>query len=320
MVKEFFIAILFLPVLNAKAQFAPAVGRPGSTAIHKDSSIIAAWATHCSVVRGWQNINNTSLGKVTYGSDTCAIGPADNKVVSLGDSGFAVVSFDGVIYDGEGYDFAVFENAFNDNFLELAFVEVSSDSIHWARFASVSLTDTTNQVGPFDTLNPEKIHNLAGKYRALYGTPFDLAELPETPFVDVNNIKYIRIIDVIGSVKTDKYSLDSQGHKINDPYPTEFETGGFDLDAVAAINIVQSNIPEIQTQKVKIYPNPASEYIIVKRQSRIINTISIYNVAGVMICKQNVNKNSTKIDLTTLPQGLYILKIDNECVYKFIKR
>jgi hypothetical protein len=31
-------------------------------------------------------------------------------------------------------------------------------------------------------------------------------------------------------------SYDSQGHQINDPWPTNFPTGGFDLDAVGVIN------------------------------------------------------------------------------------
>jgi hypothetical protein len=31
-------------------------------------------------------------------------------------------------------------------------------------------------------------------------------------------------------------SCDSQGHQINDPWPTPFPTGGFDLDAVGVIH------------------------------------------------------------------------------------
>jgi hypothetical protein len=61
------------------------------------------------------------LGHTSYGDDSCALGPADNNVVSLGDSGYAIVKFDIPISDGPGFDFAVFENAFDDEFLELAF-------------------------------------------------------------------------------------------------------------------------------------------------------------------------------------------------------
>jgi hypothetical protein len=270
-------------------------------------------------VRGWQNINDTTLGKVYYGNDTCALGIADNQVVSLGDSGYAIVSFDNPIFDGEGFDFAVFENAFNDEFLELAFVEVSSDSVHWARFPSISLTDTTEQVGTFGTLQPEKIHNLAGKYRVLYGTPFDLSELPETPNVDVNNIKYIKIIDVIGSVKTDKYSIDSQGNKINDPYPTEFYSGGFDLDAVGAINVLQPNNLISKNNKIEIYPNPAKKYFYIHSNKNIKN-ISVYDIYGTELLNRKIYSKTDKINIENLPKGFYLIKINEKYVYKFIKQ
>ena len=36
--------------------------------------------------------------------------------------------------------------------------------------------------------------------------------------------------------ENDYSRCDSQGHQINDPWPTNFPTGGFDLDAVGVIN------------------------------------------------------------------------------------
>ncbi len=307
MKKILFTAFVILNTGRLFAQFAPAAGQPGSTAIHKDSSIITGWATRCYVYRGWQDINDTSLGKVSYGTAENALGPADNNVVSLGDSGFAIVSFDTPLQDKPGYDFAVFENAFNDEFLELAFVEVSSDSIHWVRFPSVSLTDTNEQVGTFGTLQPENIHNLAGKYRVLYGTPFDLTDIADSPNVDINNIKYIKIIDVIGSIKTNKYSTDSQGHKINDPYPTAFETGGFDLDAVAIIDMTQNNAAE-QYGQALIYPNPADNILQIKSVQEV-HQIEIYNINGQKILSQAPFANTVLLNIKNLTKGTYIVKI-----------
>ena len=34
---------------------------------------------------------------------------------------------------------------------------------------------------------------------------------------------------------------DAEGHLINDPYPTDYETGGFDLDAVGVLNQTITN-------------------------------------------------------------------------------
>lgn len=241
------------------AQFPGGVGTPGTTAIHKDSSIFIAWATQCTVTRGYADIANPSLGNVSFGHDTLALGKANNQVVSLGDRGSAVLSFALPVKDGAGFDFAVFENAFNDTFLELAVVEVSSDGVNYFRFPAYSNTQTTTQVGPFDnTGDATKIHNLAGKYRVLYGTPFDIAEIPDNPLLDKNNIRYIKIIDVVGSINPAYATYDVQNNPINDPYPTAFATGGFDLDAVGVIHVnTQSSITETFFQNhVHVYPNP----------------------------------------------------------------
>ena len=51
------------------------------------------------------------------------------------------------------------------------------------------------------------------------------------PYLDFENIRYVRLIDIPG----DGLSKDCQGFSIYDPYPTLI-TAGFDLDAVVLIN------------------------------------------------------------------------------------
>ena len=97
----------------ANAQFAPPAGIAGTTAIHKDSSVFVAWATGCTVSRGWQDISNTAAGLATIGDSSNALGMADGiSVVSLGDGGSATLTFDNPVTNGPGWDFAVFENSF----------------------------------------------------------------------------------------------------------------------------------------------------------------------------------------------------------------
>src|ERR1035437_1398731 len=107
------------------AQFAPPVGQIGTTAMYKDSSAFIAWTDFCMVQRGLQDISNSAGPKATVGDSSKAIGIADNGVVSLGDAGIAICTFSQPITDAPGYDFAVFENSFSDDYLEFAFVEVS---------------------------------------------------------------------------------------------------------------------------------------------------------------------------------------------------
>jgi len=250
------ILLLWLYALSTHGQYPPPAGQPGSTAIYKDSIIIERWADACIVQRGWRDIR-TKDDTTSFGSPSNAVGPADGSIVSLGDSGIALLTFDPPIRDRLGPDFAVFENAFNDSFLELAHVEVSSDGVHFLRFPSVSLTDTSHQVGSFGAVDARKIHNLAGKYRVFYGTPFDLADLPDSPVWDRNAVRYIRLIDAVGVVHGPYATYDSRGHPINDPFPTPYPTGGFDLDAVAVLNteLVDTKHP-YQPSQLSVYYSP----------------------------------------------------------------
>jgi hypothetical protein len=303
-----FITVILLFSLCSKqgqCQFSPAAGVAGSTAIYADSAVFVNWASHCYINRGLRDIAQPDSGFVSYGSEQDALGKADNNAVSLGDSGVAVLTFPNPICNKDGYDFAVFENAFNDDFLELAFVEISSDSMHWFRFPSISLTQTEQQIETFGTLHTEKINNLAGKYRVMYGTPFEIDEIPDNPYLNKQQINYVKIIDVIGTMDSLHASHDSQGHIINDPYPTPFTTGGFDLDAVGVIHQCPNNVISEELSQVCIYPNPFKSEIYFNAPDKIIN-VQLFNLLGKeIIVEQNINSMNTSM----LSNGSYIIKI-----------
>lgn len=208
------------------------VGSSTTTALALDDPRIAGWAA--------------SVGAVTWGERVSerwrtldnALGPASGDVldvVSLGDGGTLALAFDGVLFDGEGPDFAVFENAFNDTFLELAFVEVSTDGEHWARFDTIYEGPAVDD--PFLDHDPRTLHGFAGKYRGGWGVPYDLALLIDTPevragHVDLDLIRWVRIVDIAGDGREE----DSRGTPIYDAYPTR-DSAGFDLDGVAALHL-----------------------------------------------------------------------------------
>lgn len=259
--KIFSIVLLLFITIFGFAQYPPAAGLPGSTAIFADSSIIVNWAKFCKVQRGFVDISANNDSLVSYGLENDAVGKADNYTVSIGDAGVAVLSFNPPISNGNGFDFAVFENSFDGNFLELAFVEVSSDSVNWYRFDANSLTPTDSQITTFGTLDPTKINNLAGKYKALYGTPFDLQELDGKPLLNIDSVSFIRVIDVIGSILENYATFDSDGNKINDPFPTPFFTSGFDLDAVGVINEKTQSVENNNVNRINIFPNPVKDFV-----------------------------------------------------------
>lgn len=314
------IAFLLWIIQQVPAQYAGPVGNPNTTAIHKDSSVFVSWATGCSIVRGWKNIADTSLGKTSYGDSTKALGKADGTgVVSLGDGGYAILTFSVPIADGPGFDFAVFENSFNGTFLELAFVEVSSDGVNFFRFPSVSLLQDTLQYDNAANMDCSKINNLAGKYPVNYGTPFDLTEMAGIPGLDVNNITHIKIIDVVGSIHPVYARYDSQGHKINDPYPTPFASGGFDLDAVGVIHQQTSSIKQNNPLTLlKIYPNPFVDKIYIEKKCNEKIKLNIYTITGDRILEKEILHVLEVLDFSDYSRGTYFAIIETERFRKSI--
>ena len=211
----------------AAGPYPPAAGQAGTTAVHKDNAAFIAWAAD------WENYLPGEAVTSTWQTPKNALGKAEgtsSDIVSLGRGGEITLTFDQPITNGLGWDFAVFENSFSDTFLELAFVEVSSDGATFVRFDNDSLTP--NPVGGFGSLDPTDIDGFAGKYRQAYGTPFDLSDLATrneviSGAVDLSAITHVRLVDVVG----DASDFDTSGHVIYDPYPTN-QSAGLDLDAV----------------------------------------------------------------------------------------
>lgn len=214
----------------------------------------------------------------------CVIGAVTGvlkDIVSLGDldatqiankvaPGSITLGFAVSISNGTGADFAVFENAFisagvvgvaGQTFAELAYVEVSTDGIYFARFPSRSLTSGT--VGPNGTIDPTNVYNLAGKSinndGDCWGTPFDLDSLKNHPMVlgglvNLQEINYVRIIAVVG----DGTSLDDTGAPIYTPWCTTLDgSGGFDLEAVGAIHVM-APAPNLSAWRQQYFGNTAN--------------------------------------------------------------
>lgn len=222
--------------------------------------VFQAWATGVADYSPSEDIvttyGNTGIFH-TFANSSNILGELDGSIVTLGDlsaseiaawqsdpvnnygPGSITLSFDSGISNGDGDDFAVFENGFYSQqdgllFAELGYVEVSTDGVNFARFDSVSLTE--GLVGGYGTIDPTDVYNLAGKSKKNDGTGFDLQELVDNALVlsglvDLANINYVKIVDIPGSGDF----TDSMGNPIYDAWET-WASGGMDLDAVGVIN------------------------------------------------------------------------------------
>lgn len=324
MSRFFWILVLSISgATSARSQYAPAAGMAGTTAVHKDSSSIVAWASGIyDFNRGASDIANGWGVLTSFGDPLEALGAAQGNstnVVSLGDSGSITLSFAFPIQNGSGPDFAVFENSFDDLYLEFAFVEVSSDGQRFVRFPAISLSPWGMQTGPFGYSNPELIHNLAGKYRQGYGTPFDLQDLVDSSGLNLDSIHFVRITDVIGTVDPVFATHDSEGNPINEPYPTDFAAGGFDLDGVGVIheNNIYAGIPDAQNQSVVVYPNPSDGKLQLIGSTEFFD-FQLYDFSGRLIVSRT-NASSGLYDFSDLTDtGIYYLVFSGGNTLKWV--
>jgi len=75
------------------------------------------------------------------------------------------------------------------------------------------------------------------------------------------------------------------------------------------INPAFMSVDESKTEKIQIFPNPASNLLLI--------TITIYNQLGETIFKLKVN-SSIRIDISNFAVGCYYLKYGND-IYPFVK-
>ena len=309
-----------LPLLSLAQQgpYAPAAEQVGSTAIKQNSYTIIDWAASCSVVRGYQDVSDSALGLAFVGDQSAGENESDGGVVSIGDGGVATLVFSQPIQNTIGPDIAVFENSFSDDFLELAHVEISSDGVNYFRFPSVSLSNADVQVAVFGMLDPTNIYNLAGKYRATFGTPFDFQELDFIAGLNIDSISYVRVIDVVGSIDSTFATYDSEGNIINDPWPTAFPSSGFDLDAVAALGDV-TGFKQFQASntRLQVFPNPTINILNIPSRAE---AYGIYTLSGNLIKKGTTLRQT--ISIQELSSGVYFIELvlgDETITQRFVK-
>ena len=318
-----FVTLLMAGTLCGYGQgpFCGAVGTPGCSAVRYDSSAVVGWATTCSVVRGPVDIVEPDGPRVKYGKEEYGTGAASTvttTAVSLGDGGMAVLSFGQPIRNVAGPDFAVFENSFNDAFLELAFVEVSTDGERYVRFPATSLTPTDQQVN--GSLDPTMINNLAGKFRVGYGTPFDLEELRDSAGIDIDRIVYVRLVDVVGTIDPLYATFDAEGRIVNDPYPTRdtiWGSGGFDLTGVAVLKSTQGIETAAERNRVSLWPNPVSDRLTVEGASG--SQASLHDMTGRRLGIWTVTSDRWQVAMDDLSAGIYVMRIDGKA-YRIVKR
>ena len=73
------------------------------------------------------------------------------------------------------------------------------------------------------------------------------------------------------------------------------------------------------TSNIAAYPSPAKDYVQLKNLEQEVS-VEVYDVIGNLIMtRENVNPNS-RIDISSLQKGIYLIVVDDKVAIKIIKQ
>ena len=72
-----------------------------------------------------------------------------------------------------------------------------------------------------------------------------------------------------------------------------------------------TEILDIENIKCRIYPNPANSELIIESGMDEIMVFELYDVCGIKTLKQEIYPSVNNINISTLPNGMYLYKIYN---------
>lgn len=105
-----------------------------------------------------------------------------------------------------------------------------------------------------------------------------------------------------------------------------FATGTTDVYALSDIrklyftaNVTAEEPLPAASAAVSIYPNPASDFVVVNNQSGASQMVKIYHYNGQVILTQQVREGKTTLSLTNLSPGLYLVQA-GEFTLKLIRQ
>lgn len=120
-------------------------------------------------------------------------------------------------------------------------------------------------------------------------------------------------MDVLYNQPAGTQLLIVEGSTTNDEIHIDVDTN-FEIDTVTTTHLSENIIPEIS-----IYPNPVKDFLRIDADLENIQRLEIFNNKGQLLLNPKSNKS---IDISSLEEGYYILKIrtiKNEFTFPFLK-
>lgn len=252
--------------------------------------LVAQWANHA---REWRFGSSQTVGQSPDFFPQNVLGPTDpnasrrvpsadpKHICSLGRDGWLILEFDPPISNGDGYDFIVFENAFEYGngriYDEWIKIEVSSNGRDWYVFPYDSLTGT----GFAGRTPTEAGSHLAIDPALMGGDAFDL------DVISLETARFIRLTDATKFQPPDRL--------------------GADLDAVFAIHQAVSRKHRSDTDlSSSLTYNAMSKFLTWNGPTH--TSLRIWSLQGLLLYDIMYLDSGDSLSLAPLSKGVYFVE------------
>ncbi|MBA3899983.1 MAG: DUF2341 domain-containing protein, partial [Bacteroidetes bacterium] len=129
--------------------------------------------------------------------------------------------------------------------------------------------------------------------------------------------------ETIGGVKANGNTFSVSNYKFTDPKPlagvsyyrlkqVDYD-GNFNFSKLVAVDFIRIN------GQIKIYPNPSKDYITIETTNESLGNVKLSDFSGRVIFEKHFDNSSSKIDLSSLVPGFYIITFNQTESFKIIK-
>lgn len=109
--------------------------------------------------------------------------------------------------------------------------------------------------------------------------------------------------------KNDENTIIIHDATIANIYYQSFYQNFYDLGGTLSACLTTDTKDFATGEKLNIFPNPATDKITIKNNSAVNNEVSIFSISGQLMIHKELKSPEMNIDISTLSQGIYIIKV-----------
>ena len=190
------------------------------------------------------------------------------------------------------------------NSSDSAFQEVTAPtgtSVYEGNITQNGSWDLTNGVNSNQTVSSGLLNSGSDFFRLASGSPAIDAGVGTYSFLTK---------DILGGNREVDFDAGAEEFGANGTVgPYELADVGITI-GFEAFNTLSVSENYLKENKIKVYPIPSSDEIIVSSTTDVIKNIKIFDTLGKLLLNKNVGLNETTINISLLTKGVYILKTD----------